>query len=241
MPERTLEKLQELIESNAPDQADTTSERVMRARKMVAEITVRLPADPEYVNFESRFLRAILEYGSALAFRPEEKARHRFAYDSMVEASIPYIASVKELGSGLPTEPKLNLNMQKNKPLERILVIDDDDFDSSLIETALKKLNADCEILIVNDSTEAIAKHNQFKPDLTLIDISMPNINGFEVLERVAELERSETSNIVMLTSSTDMRDEVASLELGATAFKVKPSSLRGYEELAEDLVSAYG
>lgn len=122
----------------------------------------------------------------------------------------------------------------------KILIIDDDAFDSSIIERSLRAVSDDSQIEVVNDSREAATRFAQFEPDLTLLDVSMPRLDGFDVLEQISATARSANKSVVMLTGSTNPVDRNKAMHLGARDYKVKPSSVLDYQDLAEDLVNAY-
>ena len=75
------------------------------------------------------------------------------------------------------------------------------------------------------DGTEAIRLYNEFRPDLLLLDVMMPQINGYDVCRRIRR--NDPLLPIIMLTARAEEIDKVLGLELGADDYVTKPFSLR--------------
>ncbi len=104
---------------------------------------------------------------------------------------------------------------------QRILVVDDEILNLKLISAMLKPQGY--EVLTAGDGQDCLAKVRENPPDLILLDIMMPNMDGFEV---VAELKKQESFSripIVMVTALQDVNDRVRALEVGADDFLTKP------------------
>lgn len=127
--------------------------------------------------------------------------------------------------------------MFNDAQIKTVLIVDDDPFDSLLIERNLRSLLSNAEIQVINDSRRAAKTFRDLNPDLMLLDISMPHLTGFDVLTAISAKEH-EQSSVVMLSGSTSSEDKQRALELGADDYFVKPSSLAGYLELAKGLLS---
>ncbi|MEO0497738.1 MAG: response regulator [Pseudomonadota bacterium] len=131
--------------------------------------------------------------------------------------------------------------MQNAALIRSVLIVDDDPFDSLIIERNLRAVMNDVDIKVVNDSRKALDAFLTLKPDLVLLDISMPHLNGFDVLQAISASNDNladDSSSVVMLSGSTSSEDKRRALDMGAVAYRVKPSSLAGYLELAGDLLS---
>ncbi|HEY6071468.1 MAG TPA: response regulator [Chthoniobacterales bacterium] len=106
----------------------------------------------------------------------------------------------------------------------KILVIDDDRATVILLERLLLNQGY-TRVLGITDSSKAIYTCGSFEPDLILLDLNMPNLDGFEILEAL----RSEVSErflpIVILTADITEEAKARALEAGATDFLVKPVS----------------
>lgn len=101
---------------------------------------------------------------------------------------------------------------------QRILIVDDDNNIAELISLYLTK---ECfETAIAEDGETAVCMLSEFKPDLILLDLMLPGIDGYEVCRRVRK--DSETP-IIMLSAKGETFDKVLGLELGADDYMVKP------------------
>ena len=101
---------------------------------------------------------------------------------------------------------------------QRILIVDDD---SNIAELISLYLNKECfETCISEDGEDALRQVDEFKPDLMLLDLMLPGIDGYEVCRRV---RRSSQVPIIMLSAKGETFDKVLGLELGADDYMVKP------------------
>lgn len=108
--------------------------------------------------------------------------------------------------------------MEKNV----ILVVEDDANLRTTLEYNLKKENY--EVLTAADGEEALEKARDRNPDLIVLDIMLPRINGFDVC-RI--LRKEMTVPIIMLTAKNEESDKILGLELGADDYVSKPFSVR--------------
>ncbi len=104
----------------------------------------------------------------------------------------------------------------------RVLVVEDD---RTLLEVLRYNLsNEGYEVIVATDGAEALELARAQKPDLIILDIMLPKLDGFDV----CRILRSETNiPIVMLTAKTEEVDRVVGLELGADDYIIKPFSMR--------------
>lgn len=101
---------------------------------------------------------------------------------------------------------------------QKIMIVDDDANIAELISLYLLK---ECyETLIVNDGEEALKKFPVFKPNLILLDLMLPGIDGYQVCR---ELRATSTVPIIMLSAKGEIFDKVLGLELGADDYMIKP------------------
>lgn len=124
----------------------------------------------------------------------------------------------------------------------RVLVIDDDELDRFVIRRSFNALGTPVELIEVADSRQAVDAITAHQPDVTLLDIQMPNMDGFDVLDELGKRvdESSATRRVMMLSSSSRQDDRQRALELGATDYRTKPSTLNDYIKLAEDIRQTY-
>ena len=101
---------------------------------------------------------------------------------------------------------------------EKILVVDDDVNICELLRLYLTKEGY--QVTIANDGEEGLDKFNQVKPDMVLLDVMMPRMDGLEVCRRIRKLGNTP---VMMLTAKGETFDKVLGLELGADDYMVKP------------------
>ncbi len=110
--------------------------------------------------------------------------------------------------------------MIAGKP-SRILVVDDEDRNRRLMEALISPLGH--EVILASDGEEGLAKAVSESPDLILLDVMMPKLNGFEVAQRLKEDWQTKTIPIVIVTALREVEDRVRALEAGADDFLSKP------------------
>ena len=103
----------------------------------------------------------------------------------------------------------------------RILVVDDILPNVKLLEAKLK--NEYYDVICAYSGAEALEKIKNEKPDMVLLDVMMPEMDGFEVCRRIKENPETEHIPVVMVTALTDTADRVNGLEAGADDFLTKP------------------
>ncbi|GER88355.1 DNA-binding response regulator [Dictyobacter vulcani] len=105
---------------------------------------------------------------------------------------------------------------------QKILVIEDEEGIIHLINLYLK--DAGYDVVIARDGADGLALHAREHPDLVVLDIMLPAIDGFEVCRRIRSWSKTP---ILMLTARGDEDDRIAGLEIGADDYLVKPFSPR--------------
>jgi len=127
-----------------------------------------------------------------------------------------------------------------------ILLADDRPDDVILIQRALVKAKVYNPVLVVHDGEEALeylegkgkfADRERYPfPNLMLLDIKMPKVDGFQVLEAIRANRDFRSVRVIVLTSSQEIRDVNRAYELGASSFLVKPLEFDNYEGLMRTL-----
>lgn len=102
--------------------------------------------------------------------------------------------------------------------MEKIMVVDDDRNICELLRLYLEK--EQYHVVIANDGNEAVTKFSAESPDLILLDVMMPGLDGWQVCR---ELRKTSNVPIIMLTAKGETFDKVLGLELGADDYVVKP------------------
>src|SRR5437016_647116 len=106
----------------------------------------------------------------------------------------------------------------------KILVVDDDRKTVTVLEQLLRR-NGYCRVLRITDSRGALDKCASFDPDLILLDLIMPEVDGFALLEALRADPSESFLPIVVLTADITEEAKARALEAGATDFLVKPVS----------------
>ncbi|MEO0328614.1 MAG: response regulator [Pseudomonadota bacterium] len=120
--------------------------------------------------------------------------------------------------------------------MQKVLIIDDNPADSRLLADNIKERNAAVQIKVLNNSTDARNEFVDFTPDLTFIDISMPEKDGFQLLEELNSLPQRADNLIIVLSGYSDVGTLDMAMKLGADNYFVKPRTLDGYRKLAENI-----
>jgi CheY-like chemotaxis protein len=108
---------------------------------------------------------------------------------------------------------------------EKILLVDDDIDTLRLVGMMLESKGY--EIIAASNGEKAISTAKNDRPDLIILDVMMPGVDGFEVTKAIRQDEETENIPIIMFTAKTGMEDKVHGLELGADAYLTKPISTR--------------
>ena len=101
---------------------------------------------------------------------------------------------------------------------ERILIVDDDENICELLRLYLEKDGY--ETVVANDGLKAVSYAEKYNPDLILLDIMLPGLDGWQVCR---EIRKTSQTPIIMLTAKGEVFDKVLGLELGADDYIVKP------------------
>ncbi|MBB5826178.1 response regulator [Micromonospora carbonacea] len=130
----------------------------------------------------------------------------------------------------------------------RILVVDDDPGDVLMIEEALADSDVDKVIDVVSDGQEAMeflrrtGRHTEaHRPDVILLDLNMPRMDGRQVLGEVKQDDDLRTIPIVVLTTSNADTDIVGSYTLQANAYVTKPIDLDDFNDVVRRIDEFFG
>jgi len=129
--------------------------------------------------------------------------------------------------------------------LKRILLVEDDPRDIDLTLDALEEYNLANEVAVVRDGADALdylfvrGKHvsrTRENPAVVLLDLKLPKVDGLEVLRRIRSDEKLKLIPVVVLTSSHEESDMVASYKLGVNAYVVKPVDFHAFVNAVKEL-----
>ena len=104
---------------------------------------------------------------------------------------------------------------------ETILVVDDDPDIARFVEVNLRSAGYD--VAVAGDGEEALERAGEIRPDLVLLDVMMPRIDGFEVAQRLRKNPQTANTSIIMLTAKALSADKVTGLQSGADDYIIKP------------------
>lgn len=127
-----------------------------------------------------------------------------------------------------------------------ILLVEDNPDDEALTLRALKKNNIRNEVVIARDGVEALdylfgtgayaGRNLSAMPQLILLDLKLPRMDGFEVLERIRASELTKLLPVVILTTSNEDQDRIRGYGLGANSFVRKPVEFDKFIEAVRQL-----
>jgi CheY-like chemotaxis protein len=129
--------------------------------------------------------------------------------------------------------------------LKRILLVEDNPKDVELTLSALAENNLANEVVVTRDGAEGLDylyRRGQFKlraegnPAVILLDLKMPKVDGLEVLRLIKSDMELKAIPVVMLTSSREEKDLIASYQLGVNAYVVKPVNFRDFADAVKEL-----
>src|SRR5208337_1694255 len=129
--------------------------------------------------------------------------------------------------------------------LGRILLVEDDPKDVELTLTALEEYNLANEVVVTRDGEEALdylysrgdySGRSSENPAVMLLDLKLPKVDGLEVLHQIKSDERLRMIPVVVLTSSSEEKDMVASYRLGVNAYVVKPVDFHEFVNAIREL-----
>ena len=129
--------------------------------------------------------------------------------------------------------------------LGRILLVEDDPKDVELTLTALDEYNLANEVVVAADGEQALdylycrgnfMRRARENPAVLLLDLKLPKVDGLEVLKQIKGDEQLRMIPVVVLTSSHEEKDMVASYELGVNAYVVKPVDFHEFVNAIKEL-----
>ncbi|HKV86410.1 MAG TPA: HD domain-containing phosphohydrolase [Candidatus Dormibacteraeota bacterium] len=184
------------------------------ASVLVSQMTRPMPPARELTGPSSAHVESVLR--RALAKNPEE----RYA------SALSFVLALKPAAWMDRPDPITYLTQQppprrSSRRLPVVLVVDDVEANRELIKACLAEV--ECEIRMAEDGAEALLSIERERPDLVLLDVQMPGMDGFEVCHRIKRLEGGSLLPVVMITSLNDTSDRVRALTSGADDYMSKP------------------
>jgi two-component system response regulator len=127
-----------------------------------------------------------------------------------------------------------------------ILLVEDNDYDLELTLRAFEKSKILNGLVVARDGQEALdylfgtgayaGRDLQEAPEVVLLDLKLPKVDGLEVLRRIRADERTRRLPVVVLTSSNEEKDIISSYDLGANSFVRKPVDFAQFTDAAKQL-----
>ena len=103
----------------------------------------------------------------------------------------------------------------------RVLLIDDEPFYYKLIQKTLKE--AEYELAYAKSGSEGLAKIPSFEPDMLIVDLKLPEMDGFEILQRFRRDPKFSHAPVIVITAKDELSEKLKAFELGADDYLVKP------------------
>ncbi len=119
----------------------------------------------------------------------------------------------------------------EQRPKKKVLVVDDEKDLAQLLSFHLVKAGYD--VLIANDGEEGYQRYEQERPDLIVLDLKMPKLNGFEVCRKIRREKKDTQIPIIMLTALQDDADRLIGKVVGAQRYMTKPFKM---EDLLQEV-----
>ncbi|KUO51572.1 MAG: hypothetical protein APF76_13025 [Desulfitibacter sp. BRH_c19] len=113
--------------------------------------------------------------------------------------------------------------MQKFSKRYKILIVDDDEMNLGLLEAFLTATNENYQLISAVNGSQALEKIDKYKPDLVLLDIMMPIVNGYEVCSKIKSNPDTRFLPVVLITALNDKENKIRGIEVGADDFLTKP------------------
>ncbi|SEM27071.1 Response regulator receiver domain-containing protein [Chryseobacterium taichungense] len=118
--------------------------------------------------------------------------------------------------------------------MKKIIIADDEHKILMSLEYSFKKNGYD--VYIARDGTEVLEFLKNMVPDVILLDIMMPNLDGFSTLEIIKQNEKLQNTKVIFLSAKNNPRDIEKGLEMGVDAYVTKPYSVKKLMQQIEEM-----
>ena len=119
--------------------------------------------------------------------------------------------------------------------MSRILAVDDEPSIVRLIQVSLTREGHD--VITASDGREALAKAEAERPDLILMDVMMPYVDGFEAIRLLKEKAETRDIPVILLTAKRHDADMIRGIESGAASYLTKPFSPNALVALVSEIL----
>jgi putative two-component system response regulator len=198
----------EMLTGRVPFLGDTP------AAVLLSHVTKAMPATRELRGELSAHIEDVLR--RALAKRPEDRYPSASAFVAALKPAAWPGGHLSEQSGSPPTR---RLSLAERTPV--VLVVDDSTANRELIEACLA--GVECHVRTAEDGQNALNSVLKSPPDLVLLDVQMPGMDGYEVCRRIKANPASRLVPVVMITSLDETNDRIQALESGADDYMTKP------------------
>ncbi len=199
----------EMLTGRVPFQSNTP------AATLLSHVTKSMPATRELKGELSAHIEDVLRRG--LAKRPED----RYPSAAAFVAALKPAAWPNSNGDENHVVVASTRQLVRPERLPVVLVVDDGPANRELIEACLA--GVECQVRTAEDGPSALRAIQSSMPDLVLLDVQMPGMDGYEVCRRIKANPASKLLPVVMITSLDRTADRVRALETGADDYMTKP------------------
>ena len=119
----------------------------------------------------------------------------------------------------------------------RIFVIEDDEANRLLLDVLLQQAGY-AEVELISDPRTALERAAQVRPGLVFLDLHLPHISGFELMEKLAEIYGGDTPPVVVLSGDVSTQTQKAAYDAGASAFLIKPFDVNEVLRIVDKLLT---
>ena len=142
------------------------------------------------------------------------------------------LANTMLVGQVEPTTALLSSGHAK-----RVLYVEDNPANLRLVERLLKRLN-DCEFVATDSPVTGLEQLHSFRPDLVLLDINLPGMNGFDVLSKIRAAEETRAIPVIAVSANAMPRDIARAKQAGFDGYIVKPIDVKEFYEVVDQYLS---
>lgn len=166
--------------------------------------------------------------------------RYKFAYHSSIHISqSPTVKNELTIVYVVTNKKRLHLLKKKmNSTVFKILLVEDDQIERLKFERAINKLTTTFELLFANNGEEALAICSENKPNLIILDLNMPKMNGLEFLSALKKNELIRYIPVMILTTSDNELDKIKAYKLGIAGYVLKPLRYPAYVSNIETIIN---
>lgn len=119
--------------------------------------------------------------------------------------------------------------MKEEKRL-KLLIVDDSKFTQKIEANLFKEVVPNVEIYYANDGKEGLEKYSEINPDLTIVDLLMPNMTGMELLKEIKDIDKD--AKLVVVSADVQEKVKQEAYDLGALVFVNKPMNKGKIEQI---------